>query len=374
MERTKLLEKYFLYRTNLLKSEPINLEELIYLEMRDKAKMMKTSLPIAIGLKITDKCNFKCEHCFVEKKVLKDMSMKVVKDILDGFGNSLPYRIYLTGGEPFLNPNIMDIIKVIKEKHIFMSIHTNGSLLTEEIVKQLKQFFTSKDYLQISVDAADDKLFEEIRRGGNLFEIICNCQKLKSAGIRFILNTVVSNKNVDGLREVYKLAEHIGAEQINFSPLMDLEFVKNIFLPSDGDLLNAFLDVLEYHFNSGCPVKIKQDPLPVPWGNNELNPFLCKSPLICAAGKTEAEIDMYGNMYLCPFLYESEFCMGNVLEQGLKKVWQNEKFVTFSRKKWSENILCKSCNSYDTCNSGCIAYAIRKNMDCDGRCTKQLVK
>ena len=374
MIKDNLLQRYFEEKEKNAIKYKSDIEEIIYLEMRNKSENMKTILPVVLGLKVTDRCNFRCPYCFVLEKNSKDMSLEMIKKIIEGFDGQKPYRIYLTGGEPFMNHQIEEIIQYIKSLNIALSIHTNASLLNEKNMEYIKRYFTYRDFLQISIDTAESKKFNSIRKNGNLDEIINNCISLSNNQIRFMVNMVITNKNVNDMKNVYILAEKIKAEQISFSPLMDMGNDDNIYLPNDEELLNSFNDVLEYYFSSNKKVIIKQDPLPVPWGNEKINKYICHSLLICPAGKTEVEIDMYGNVYVCPFLYKKEFCMGNINENSLVDIWNNEKFLLFSQKKWCNNKVCQSCNAFEVCNGGCIAYAINNSKDCDKRCDKQRLR
>lgn len=370
MRKQELIKKYYDLKNENPKNVAISLEDMIYSDLRKKSKYMKTILPIAVGLRVTDKCNFRCSHCFVQDHSFKEMKIELIEKILKEFGKQKPYRIYLTGGEPFLNSQISEIISYLKREKIQLSIHTNGSLINEKILKVLSENFTDRDYIQISIDASDERLFSEIRKGGELKKVIENCRKLAEINVKFKVNMVITNRNVGNMRDVYELAKEVSAKEIIYSPIMEMENDHSTYLPSDEELLEAFVEVLDYHFQSGELVEIKQDPLAVPWGNPEVNKYMKSSFLMCPAGKTEIEIDMDGNVYTCPFLYGENFCMGNIKQQPLEQIWNNKKFSVFSEKVWSSNQECIRCEQFSVCNGGCIAYAIRNNMDCDGRCKR----
>ncbi|WP_192814699.1 radical SAM protein, partial [Treponema pedis] len=117
--------------------------------------MENMKFPLQVGLNVTNKCNLKCVHC---SKKNKNEDMLNWKEIIDICKNKEVLNIYLTGGEPFLHNDILEIIKYIKEKKITLSILTNGILLTEHICRNLAALLNNNtDYMQISIDSVYDK-------------------------------------------------------------------------------------------------------------------------------------------------------------------------------------------------------------------------
>lgn len=82
---------------------------------------------------VTNFCNYKCKHCFISaptttRKGLDTDSCKMIIDKLEEFGI---YNLSITGGEPFIRKDIIEIMQYAKSKGILLTgIFTNGSLLT----------------------------------------------------------------------------------------------------------------------------------------------------------------------------------------------------------------------------------------------------
>lgn len=92
-----------------------------------------------INIHITNKCNYRCTHCFgkfskTKKELDFEEACKVIDNIAQYFSKQgiTHGRINLAGGEPLLCPFLDDLIKYIYDCGIKVSIITNGSLLTKE--------------------------------------------------------------------------------------------------------------------------------------------------------------------------------------------------------------------------------------------------
>ena len=104
--------------------------------------------PIQISLRITNVCNHRCAVCGQYGKngymhfknsahLLKTLPLQTYKDLVDEHAHLKPLY-YITGGEPFLYPGLVELCNYIKKKGSVVSIVTNGVLLekyADEIVK-----------------------------------------------------------------------------------------------------------------------------------------------------------------------------------------------------------------------------------------------
>ena len=128
-----------------------------------------------IGLiEITNKCNMCCNTCYANSGKGHDLNIKTIKKMIDfaadaegGHGEVLQ----ISGGEPTLHKDVIEVIKIAREKFQYVMLNTNGIRIAEDIdfVKELSQFVGGFEiYLQF--DSFNDKIYNEIR-GRNLKEI-----------------------------------------------------------------------------------------------------------------------------------------------------------------------------------------------------------
>ncbi len=95
-----------------------------------------------ILLQITERCNLRCAHCFVDaENIGEEMNYELIKKILiPELVKSKVKKVTLTGGEPLVHKNIEDIVDALLEQEIRVSICTNGILINEEWVKKISFF------------------------------------------------------------------------------------------------------------------------------------------------------------------------------------------------------------------------------------------
>lgn len=85
---------------------------------------------------LTGSCNLKCRHCWInphfEKNAGKCLPWNELKKIIQDAKEIGLSSVKLTGGEPFLHPEILGVIKGLKEMKLGVTIETNGTLIDEE--------------------------------------------------------------------------------------------------------------------------------------------------------------------------------------------------------------------------------------------------
>jgi MoaA/NifB/PqqE/SkfB family radical SAM enzyme len=91
-------------------------------------------------LEPTSKCNLYCDGCYRKNENDSHKSLKEIREELNTFNK---YRkcdgVSIAGGDPLLHPDIIEIVKMIKEDGCKPIINTNGLALTKELLKELKK-------------------------------------------------------------------------------------------------------------------------------------------------------------------------------------------------------------------------------------------
>lgn len=93
-----------------------------------------------VTLRITDECNMKCKHCFLGDGKGKNLPLSIIKDLLQSLHEYRVMIISVTGGEPFLHPHILEILRLINDYGIPFRVCTNGTLISPDIIDALKNF------------------------------------------------------------------------------------------------------------------------------------------------------------------------------------------------------------------------------------------
>jgi len=143
----------------------------------------KAFAPHNIALIVTHRCNLNCLMCWLHKKTPSnhkkhepELSLNEICNLIDDVKRFKPV-IEISGGEPFIREDILDIIKHIKESGLKCIIFTNGTLLNQEICKSLLNM--NLDNINFSIDGLN-KTHNKIRGEGTYNKAIKNIKLLSS--------------------------------------------------------------------------------------------------------------------------------------------------------------------------------------------------
>lgn len=152
---------------------------------------------------IVKPCNMRCKFCyatFEDQHILQQLPFTAAMGILGKLKDAGLEKITFAGGEPFLYKSLKSIIFYAKDIGLTTSIITNGSLISNEWMQQMKG---ALDWIGISVDSLDKDT--NLRSGryvngplsANYYLELA--EKIKRNGFRLKINTVVNryNKNDD---------------------------------------------------------------------------------------------------------------------------------------------------------------------------------
>ena len=103
-------------------------------------------------------------------------------------------KVNFVGGEPLLHPHLQDFVVCAKNHGLTVSIITNGYLLTQQRIKELKPFV---DWIGISIDSANEDIEAKLGRGfgRHVENTLRVCEMIKMEGIKLKINTVVTKLN-----------------------------------------------------------------------------------------------------------------------------------------------------------------------------------
>ncbi len=185
-----------------------------------------------INYHITSVCNYHCQYCFVgfrERMPTKETAFRIVEEIHKFFVKCgvKGGRINIAGGEPLLYPYLTDVINQANSLGLNVSIITNGSLLTEELISVWQG---KVETIGISVDAISDETNKAIGReqqGKSLsMAQLCDIADwIHKYGIKLKINTVVSSLNLH--EDMLSLYEKMKPNRLKFLYMHVLENVNS---------------------------------------------------------------------------------------------------------------------------------------------------
>lgn len=155
-------------------------------------------------LAVTDRCNLRCFYCMPEegirylpkKELLTFEEIERLVAILAGLGI---HKIRITGGEPFVRTDLMDLIRKISRIEGIQSLHlTTNGVLTAPHIPELKALGVRS--VNLSLDTLDRTRFQVITRRDEFDATWRTLMQLLEAGIEVKINAVVmEGKNTEDI-------------------------------------------------------------------------------------------------------------------------------------------------------------------------------
>jgi sulfatase maturation enzyme AslB (radical SAM superfamily) len=179
------------------------------------------------------KCNLSCRHCYMESSPTNNrllfLELKDITPYLDEISihNMQTKEIGLTGGEPFMNPNIISICNEILNRRFELLILTNGHHLIEshkeELVKLHKRYKKHLK-LRISLDHYSKEIHEK-ERGSNTFDrTLKNIKWLSDHNFNIsIAGRSLTHESIEQVHKCYR--ELLESHNINSSAISNNNLV-----------------------------------------------------------------------------------------------------------------------------------------------------
>lgn len=311
-----------------LTGERLN-ERLIF--YTDRLIKKQKNPPLSTFIAVTLSCNSRCKMCDIWKnKTHNFMDPEICKKL----PNSLK-MVDITGGEPFLHPNLLEIVKNIKNAcpKAKILITTNG-LLPEKIKYDAKKILAidNKSALRISLDGWAKT--HDMTRGipGSFQKVLETIRILKKLQVKDLGIIFTLNKKNKG--QVKKVLRFCRKERLNFS--LNLIFDSPIYfgkghmnLRPDVFETEKVLKQVRNHFIFSLNFKN--------WLKAYFYQMLIKyvkfqkRPIKCKAGINFFYLDPSGNLFYC---HLKKWKIGNLKEELFSEIWENrnKKYLSKIRK------------------------------------------
>ena len=172
-------------------------------------------------------CNARCVHCYENFEGQSNPASLTTADIqriVDQFHALGGYQIYFCSGEFLLRRDALPLIRYVSSRHIVSSITTNGLLLSDALLDDLKASGLTE--LIVSIDSADPRRHDERRGVPGCFEkATAGLKRAREKGIITYIWTYVSRSNADELEGIIQLGQRLQVELVYvFFPLLSGKF------------------------------------------------------------------------------------------------------------------------------------------------------
>lgn len=304
---------------------------------------------IEVWLNITYKCNLRCKHCHSSfgTPLQNELTTEEITTVIQDISKFKDCRLFISGGEPFCRPDIMEILKIaahyFPDRTMFV---TNGTLITEEQADVLAELPVK---MQVSLEGPDPESNDFIRGKGVFNKAVDTIRMLKSKGITPVVRMTLLKTNLHKIEDILQFIEKEGLDFVSLGTLQRsgraYESIKDID-PSIDELIATYRkirkldpDLSRIHFSE------------------ELRPAVIRLERqnLCGAGSAMLSIGADGGVYPCAGLMHDEFLAGNIRDTPLEEIWKNSPVLKEIRELSIMQIPdCRECPIRFMCGGGCL--------------------
>jgi radical SAM protein with 4Fe4S-binding SPASM domain len=271
-------------------------------------------------------------------------------------------HITLTGGEPFLREDFLDLLEIIADHkpQISFAILTNGSLIDARLSRRLRKL--GPQFVQVSMDGAEST-HDQLRGSGNFAQVCDAVRELVASRLPTLISFTAHRLNYREFPEVARLGRKLGATRVwadrlipigrgsnqeTLTPAENFEFI--------GLMHQARMEARGWFQRTQIPM------------HRALQFLGGGRPYRCSAGNTLIAVQPNGDVYPCRRL---PICVGNVFDQPMSEIYRESEFLCALRDRSRISAGCEKCAQFLRCGGGlrCMAQAVSGSaFDADPGC------
>ena len=296
-------------------------------------KPVQWGYPISISFEPTTSCNLRCPECPSGLRAFTRPTGMLQKDFfgetIEQLSKDLMYLVFYFQGEPYLNPDFLEMVSFACQKKIYTATSTNAHYLTDTNAKKTVE--SGLDRLIISIDGTTQDVYQQYRVGGNLSKVLEGTKnivkwkkKLKSRTPFIIFQFLVVKPNEHQIDDVKKLGKELGVDDVWFktAQVYDYNNDPNKLIPTIPKFSRYLKTENGYKFkgklNNHC-WRLWHDPV-ITWD---------------------------GLVAPCCFDKDAQHKLGNLKDKSFKEIWKNGEYTKFRARilNGRKNIdICANCS------------------------------
>lgn len=308
-------------------------------------------------LELTPRCNNNCIYCYnVWKKDADyptgELSTDEWKRVIEKIKNETTCRVIsLTGGEPLLRKDTVELVRFARSLDMDVNLITNGTLLTEEMVKSLVEAGVA--IFEVPLLSGKPEPHNEMAGVDSWQKVIDAIGFIKKHGGMAVGVVVVTKKNIEQIKYTLETAVVLDLDSVmfnRFNPGGAGEKMMDELLPDSDELEDALAVANQIAIDYGLPItcNIPIQPCIIDMGKF---PYLSSGFCSCGTDTAYYAIDSQGNMRPCN---HSPMILGNFLTTPYEEIMASPLLREFVE---SIPVICEPCPSAHTCQGGCKAAA-----------------
>ena len=297
-------------------------------------KPVQWGYPVSISFEPTTSCNLRCPECPSGLRQFTRPTGMLQKDFfrstIDDIYKELLYLIFYFQGEPYLNPDFLEMVKYASSKGIYTATSTNAHYLTDDNAKRTVE--SGLDRLIISIDGTTQDVYQQYRVGGNMDKVIEGAKnivkwkkELKSTTPFVFFQFLVVKPNEHQIEAIKQLAKEVGVNEVRFKTAQVYDYEKD-----PNNLIPTIEKFSRYKKNTDGTYTPKNKMANRCWKLQHAN-----------------VITWDGLVVPCCFDKDALHQLGNLKNQSFKEIWNNDNYRQFRSElmKSRKNIdICSNCS------------------------------
>jgi AdoMet-dependent heme synthase len=268
-----------------------------------RKSVLRKPVPFYLSLAVTNRCQGRCVHCYSYLQRDDDRSELTtaeLKSVIDQAARLGVFQIILTGGEPLLRKDIIELVRHARQRGIMVRLNTNSLLLDRGTAIALKKAGLSQ--CALSLDDSDPETHDRMRGlPGHHARTLANLKMLREIGLFSLVNVYISRRHLEsGPEKTIALAKNAGARGIVILPAV-----------ASGRWDREFDQVPDEKEMAG--IRELQD-LTMVFTERPSDRSICD-----ALKKFVLYVTAQGDLTPCPFV---PYAVGNIKEHALDEMWR----------------------------------------------------
>lgn len=324
-----------------------------------------------LQLQLTNQCNLKCDHCYAgsDSRGHRGLTLDQVKTMIDEFVDLGGLRLFLTGGEIMLRPDLEEIIVYAKKQNLFVYLNTNGYAISPARAKRLVELGVGA--VNISVDGADAETHDTFRRRKGAFDRAMGAiDSFCGEGIPLGVQMTVHKKNLGQAAALFDKVQPKGVSQCYFVRMVPQGRAEenSDLIPTGEEFFDTMVALEKRRAEYRAAELAKRGPAESPRGMSEdpaddgatpVAPEIQKGTR-CTAGTAQLYVRSDGGCYPCTALDRDQMCMGQYPQSTLEEIWTRQIGPANDLREFNHGSIehCRGCPRQTVCKGGCAGAAL----------------
>ena len=311
--------------------------------------------PRLVAWETTRACNLACRHCRAEALLTPptgEMSPQEGRELLDQLAAWPPApAVILTGGEPLLRPDILELAAYGRDRGLRMLLSTNGTLLDAALAKALKAAGVAR--VSLSLDQPYEAGHDAFRGAPGAFQgTRRGAEYLRAAGLPFQINSTLTAANLDQAGALTALAQEMGAAAHHIFLLVPVGRAEGMEQPLTAEAYEAALRDIQNREAAGLNLEFKATCAPQyhRLAREAGRPVRGRG---CLAGQGFLFLSSRGEARGCGYLTPSA---GDFRQTRLRDIYEHSPLFLELRDRGRYRGRCGVCEYWPICG-GCRARA-----------------